>query len=40
MKKLDADQDYNRSKFLIMAMIVQIVLVLVVMIIYWAYLRL
>ncbi len=38
MKKIDVDKDYNRSKFLIKAMVAQVVLVLVVMFCYWAYL--
>ncbi len=39
MKKIDVDADLKRSKFLIKAMIVQVALVLVVMFLYWAYLR-
>lgn len=38
MRKIDVDSDYKRSKFLIKAMIAQIVLVLVAMFVYWAYL--
>ena len=39
MKKIETDKDYKRSRFLIVAMIVQIVVVLVVMLIYFAWLR-
>lgn len=39
MKKIDVDKDYKRSRFLIVAMVVQIVVVLVVMLIYFAWLR-
>ena len=39
MKKIDVDDDLKRSKFLIKAMVAQIVLVLVIMIGYLAYLR-
>jgi len=39
MKKIDVDDDLKRSKFLIKAMIAQIVLVLVIMLVYLAYLR-
>jgi len=39
MKKIDVDDDLKRSKFLIKAMIAQIVLVLVIMLGYLAYLR-
>jgi hypothetical protein len=39
MKKIDVDADLKRSKFLIIAMIAQVVLVLVVMFCYWAYLK-
>jgi len=38
MKKIDVDADTKRSKFLIKAMVVQVVLVLVVMFVFWAYL--
>ncbi|WP_299203782.1 hypothetical protein [uncultured Tateyamaria sp.] len=40
MKKIDVDADLKRSKFLIKAMLLQVVLVLVAMFIYWAYLKL
>ena len=40
MKKIDVDADLKRSKFLIKAMVAQVVLVLVFMFGYWAYLRL
>lgn len=39
MKKIDVEKDYKRSKFLIVAMIIQIVVVLVLMLIYFAWLR-
>lgn len=39
MKKIDVDKDYKRSRFLIVAMVVQIIVVLVVMLIYFAWLR-
>lgn len=39
MKKIDVDQDMKRSKFLIKAMVVQVVIVFVVLFIYYAYLR-
>lgn len=39
MKKTDEDTDLKRSKFLIKAMFVQIVVVLVIMFCYWAFLR-
>ncbi|MEJ8561850.1 hypothetical protein QTO30_11910 [Yoonia sp. GPGPB17] len=38
MKKIDVDADTKRSKFLIKAMIFQVVLVLILMFIFWAYL--
>ncbi|WP_281493266.1 hypothetical protein [Yoonia sp. F2084L] len=38
MKKIDVDADTKRSKFLIKAMVVQVVLVLIVMFVFWAYL--
>ena len=38
MKKIDQDDDFKRSKFLIKAMIIQIVLVLIIMFAYWAFL--
>lgn len=39
MKKNDAESDYKRSKFLVTAMILQIVVVLVVLLVYLAWLR-
>lgn len=39
MKKIDVDKDYKRSRFLIVAMVVQIIVVLMVMLIYFAWLR-
>ncbi len=39
MKKIDVDADLKRSKFLIKAMIIQVVLVLVIMFSFWAYLK-
>lgn len=39
MKKIDVDKDLKRSKFLIKAMVAQVVVVLVVMFCYWAFLR-
>ena len=39
MKKIDVQKDLKRSKFLIRAMIAQIVVVLVLMFAYWAYLK-
>jgi hypothetical protein len=38
MKKIDVESDTNRSKFLIKAMVVQVVLVLAIMFGFWAYL--
>lgn len=39
MKKIDVQTDLKRSKFLIIAMAVQVVVILVVMFGYWIYLR-
>lgn len=39
MKKIDVKQDYKRSKFLIIAMVLQIVLVWIFMAIYLAWLN-
>ena len=39
MKKIDVDADLKRSKFLIRAMVLQVVLVLVAMFCYWIYLK-
>lgn len=39
MKKIDVDKDYKRSKFLIVAMVVQIVVVFVALVIYYSWLR-
>lgn len=39
MKKIDVDKDFKRSRFLIIAMVLQIVVVLVIMFIYLAWLR-
>jgi len=39
MKKIDVDDDLKRSKFLIKAMVAQVVIVLVIMFAYWAYLK-
>jgi hypothetical protein len=39
MKKIDVEDDLKRLKFLIKAMVAQIVIVLVVMFCYWAYLK-
>ena len=38
MKKIDVDADLKRSKFLIKAMVLQVVLILVAMFAYWIYL--
>ena len=38
MKKIDVDADLKRSKFLIRAMVLQVVLVLAAMFAYWAFL--
>ncbi len=38
MKKIDVDADTKRSKFLIKAMVIQVVVVLVIMFLFWAYL--
>jgi hypothetical protein len=38
MKKIDVDADTKRSKFLIKAMLIQVVVVLVIMFAFWAYL--
>jgi hypothetical protein len=38
MKKIDVDDDTKRSKFLIKAMVLQVILVLVLMFVFWAYL--
>ncbi len=38
MKKIDVEDDTKRSKFLIKAMVVQVVLILVIMFVFWAYL--
>lgn len=38
MKKIDVKDDLKRSKFLIVAMVVQVVVVLVLMFAYWAFL--
>ena len=39
MKKIDVDKDLKRTKFLIKAMVAQVVVVLVIMFAYWAYLK-
>ncbi len=39
MKKIDVKQDYKRSKFLIIAMVLQIVMVWIFMAIYLAWLN-
>ncbi|MBB5723547.1 flagellar basal body-associated protein FliL [Loktanella ponticola] len=39
MKKIDVKKDYNRTKFLIIAMVAQIVVVWIVMAIYLAWLN-
>ena len=39
MKKIDVDADLKRSKFLIKAMVLQVVLILVAMFAYWIYLK-
>lgn len=39
MKKIDVDADLKRSRFLIKAMVMQVVIVLVIMFAYWIYLR-
>ncbi|SDX86040.1 hypothetical protein [Citreimonas salinaria] len=39
MKKIDVENDTRRSKFLIVAMIAQVVVVLVILFIYLAWLR-
>ncbi len=38
MKKIDVKDDLKRSKFLIVAMVVQVVVVLVLMFAYWSFL--
>lgn len=38
MKKIDVDADMKRSKFLIKAMVFQVVVVLVLMFLFWAFL--
>ncbi len=38
MKKIDVDADTKRSKFLIKAMVFQVVLILVIMFLFWGYL--
>ncbi|WP_255596695.1 hypothetical protein [Cognatishimia sp. MH4019] len=38
MKKIDVKDDLKRSKFLIVAMVLQVVVVLVLMFAYWAFL--
>lgn len=38
MKKIDVESDLKRSKFLIKAMVFQVVMVLAIMFAYWAYL--
>jgi hypothetical protein len=38
MKKIDVEADTKRSKFLIKAMVFQVVLILVLMFAFWAYL--
>ena len=39
MKKNDADEDYKRSKFLVTAMILQIVVFLILLFVYLAWLQ-
>jgi len=39
MKKIDVDKDYKRSKFLIVAMVVQIVVVFVALAVYYSWLK-
>ena len=39
MKKIDVDKDYKRSRFMIVAMVVQIIVVILVMLVYFAWLR-
>jgi hypothetical protein len=39
MKKIDVDKDFKRSRFLIIAMVAQVVVVLIIMFIYLAWLR-
>lgn len=39
MKKIDVEKDYKRTKFLIVAMIVQIVVVFVCLVVYYSWLR-
>lgn len=39
MKKIDVDADLKRSRFLIKAMVMQVVIVLVIMFACWIYLR-
>ena len=39
MKKIDVAKDLKRTKFLIKAMVAQVVVVLVIMFAYWAYLK-
>ncbi len=39
MKKIDVDKDYKRTKFLIVAMIVQIIVVFLSLYVYFAWLK-
>ncbi len=39
MKKIDVDKDYKRTKFLIVAMVVQIVVVFVALAVYYSWLK-
>jgi hypothetical protein len=39
MKKINVKQDYKRSKFLIIAMVAQIIVVWIIMVIYLAWLN-
>ncbi|WP_299724496.1 hypothetical protein [uncultured Tateyamaria sp.] len=39
MKKIDVEDDLKRSKFLIKAMLLQVVVVLLIMFAYWIYLK-
>jgi hypothetical protein len=39
MKKIDVEADTQRSKFLIKAMVFQVVLILIIMFVFWGYLK-
>jgi len=39
MKKINVDADLKRSKFLIKAMVIQVIVVLIIMFAYWVFLK-